>query len=335
MILLTGATGFVGGLLLDKLLASGHHVICLARNPSAIPARDHLTVIKADLENSEVITTIDDLVKLKDVETIVHLAALYDLSADMSKCYMANVVASMNLVNLSRKLTRLKHFIHISTVAISGNFNGLVEHDKHEFDQSFPNAYAKTKAQAEGFIRRSVDKDILCILRPGIIIGDSNDMSIFKADGPYMAIKYAQKLINKYPFISKLPFIFLPINTKSNLPLITVDAVVDSIFYSIENRLLSCHHLVLPSAPKVLEFAQDMLNGLGLKTKVKAIRTNDKVLNTLKRIPFDDSMPRELLDYMVIAADYSLTKDSGLLKILNSNTWSEIKSPFFREATKS
>lgn len=38
-VLLTGATGYVGGRLLPLLIANGHHVRCLARNPQNLASR--------------------------------------------------------------------------------------------------------------------------------------------------------------------------------------------------------------------------------------------------------------------------------------------------------
>ncbi len=56
----TGATGYVGGRLVPRLLADGHEVVCLARNPAKLddrPWRESVTVYQADLLES------DDLVE--------------------------------------------------------------------------------------------------------------------------------------------------------------------------------------------------------------------------------------------------------------------------------
>ncbi|MES2414245.1 MAG: NAD(P)-dependent oxidoreductase [Pseudomonadota bacterium] len=47
-IALIGATGFTGAPVLAELLARGHAVTVLARNPAKLPAQDGLTVVKAD-----------------------------------------------------------------------------------------------------------------------------------------------------------------------------------------------------------------------------------------------------------------------------------------------
>lgn len=54
LILIAGATGYVGGELLKSLLAAGYPVRCLARNPSALASSDHagLEVVAGDVLNA-------------------------------------------------------------------------------------------------------------------------------------------------------------------------------------------------------------------------------------------------------------------------------------------
>ena len=51
-IALIGATGFVGAAVLDELLQRGHQVTALARNPSKLAARERLSVVTADVQDS-------------------------------------------------------------------------------------------------------------------------------------------------------------------------------------------------------------------------------------------------------------------------------------------
>ena len=51
-IALIGATGFVGSAVLEELLRRQHKVTALARNPGKLAARDGLTVVQADAQDS-------------------------------------------------------------------------------------------------------------------------------------------------------------------------------------------------------------------------------------------------------------------------------------------
>ncbi len=50
---LIGATGFVGKALLEELLARGHEVTALARDPAKLQPRPHLQVVKADVLDAD------------------------------------------------------------------------------------------------------------------------------------------------------------------------------------------------------------------------------------------------------------------------------------------
>ena len=61
-IAVTGATGYIGGRLVPRLVAEGHDVICLARNPAKLAGRswtDQVEAITADVLQPE--TLVDAL----------------------------------------------------------------------------------------------------------------------------------------------------------------------------------------------------------------------------------------------------------------------------------
>lgn len=333
MILLTGATGFVGKRVLSQLLLAGEKVVCIARNPSKLPEHENLIVLKGDLENSEIISLNTDASALSQVTRVLHLAALYDLSASAGACYMANVVATMNLVALIRRMPKFERFYHVSTVAVAGNYNGEFPRDEIDLGQSFPNYYAKTKAQSESLLRRAIRSDKLCIFRPGIIICDSVTGEYDKIDGPYLAIKFFKQLVERFPFIKKLPFYPLPMNSNAQLPLVFVDMVVDILSESVrQGTLLGCHYLICKDAPTVGQFAREMFDQLGLNGEIKATVGAKELAALLKRLPQIPDFPTPLLDYMAASAIYDVTQEAQQFKAINQTTWAEFHEQFFRQA---
>lgn len=335
MILLTGASGFVGKRVLKQLLDAGEEVVCLARTPEKFQSHKNLTIIKADLELSDVLFNSSDLKKLKNITRVAHIAAIYDLSASAGACYAGNVVATMNLLALLRKLKNFKYFCHISTVAVAGDFEGSVPADKVELGQSFPNPYSKTKAQVESLLRRELKPEQLCILRPGIIIGDSKSGEFDKVDGPYMAVEFFKKLADAIPMLKTMPILPLPIDSDAQLPLITVDVVVNIICQAVsQGKIIGSYHIVMADAPSVKNFSQELFKHLGFKGKIKPIAGATQLSKLFKALPTIPNFPAPLMDYMASKAKYDVSDESSQFPEINNIRWTEIQDKFFREAIR-
>jgi uncharacterized protein YbjT (DUF2867 family) len=61
-VLVTGATGYIGGRLVPRLLARGHRVRCVARDPNRLAGRDwpHVEIVRGDLADASMFPAVLD-----------------------------------------------------------------------------------------------------------------------------------------------------------------------------------------------------------------------------------------------------------------------------------
>jgi nucleoside-diphosphate-sugar epimerase len=104
--LVTGATGFIGSYVVDRLLRQDHRVVALDRRPGWAATPDaavagSLTYVEGDVTDFSLIA---DLVATHRVDRIIHLAAeLHDRSASQrGQCIQSNIVGTYNVLEAAR-----------------------------------------------------------------------------------------------------------------------------------------------------------------------------------------------------------------------------------------
>jgi uncharacterized protein YbjT (DUF2867 family) len=113
LILLTGATGLVGSALLPRLLAEGHEVRCLVRDPRRLgPHRVRVRITMGDLGNPFAVRQ-----AVRGVETVVHLAATIRDQPGAS-IEELNAVATVRLLREARQ-AGAKRFLFFSAIGAS------------------------------------------------------------------------------------------------------------------------------------------------------------------------------------------------------------------------
>ncbi|MBD0711208.1 MULTISPECIES: SDR family oxidoreductase [unclassified Streptomyces] len=131
VVLLTGATGYLGGYLARELLAAGAHVWCPVRGPDAAarlrerlstlgvpPDAARLTAIETNLTARQLGLPEKEYQRLcADVDVIVHCAASVNLAAGYDACHAANVMATLRVCQVA-SAHRAKPLHHISTLAV-------------------------------------------------------------------------------------------------------------------------------------------------------------------------------------------------------------------------
>ncbi|HAA56948.1 MAG TPA: 3-beta hydroxysteroid dehydrogenase [Myxococcales bacterium] len=174
-ILVTGATGFLGGALARRLQDMGHEVTGLGRNAvvGAQLEEDGITFVQADLADAHAMMR-----ACQGQDVVFHSGAKSELWGTMREFYTANVVGTENIVAgcLRHHVERL---IHVSTPGIY--FTGEDRLDIREWEplpKKQANAYTQTKLWAEGVVDRAVREGLpAIILRPRGIVG-AGDTSI-------------------------------------------------------------------------------------------------------------------------------------------------------------
>lgn len=316
-VLVTGATGFLGDNLLDLIkINNKEKFVFLVREKSAaqlkkkIEGFDHLRLVIGGLTHPDVFLDDRDYKELiKEIDTVVHLAALYDLGGDSNELYKTNVIGTQNILFFASQCPRVKKVIYASTIAVSGDFKGTFGEDDFDLGQGFPNAYAKTKFEAESVVRKySYDyKDVeVSILRFGIIVGDSVEGKITKEDGPYFFFKNITKLFNQIPQVKKLPFVPFPFKSKAYFPLIPVDFCAEVVNLLLHNEIknnpksLKVYHIISDGQPLLEDFLKDFLTSLGMEMRVFGIPRVPMLEKSLKAF----SIPPAIMDYLYLPTSF-------------------------------
>jgi len=169
-ILITGASGFLGGRL-TKYLAQkpDYEVIATSRsNHRAVElqATGARYVAGNPMEESFILPL------LKEVDAVVHCAALSSPWGKKEVFHQANFVLTKQLMDWC-KIVNVKRFVNISTPSLYFNFQDRFDVKESEpLPSNLVNAYAETKLAAEQYVLAQNSEKIKVVsLRPRAIIG--------------------------------------------------------------------------------------------------------------------------------------------------------------------
>ncbi len=192
--LVTGFPGFIGRRLVRTLLADDHSVVALVE-PRMVDTANGLgiegvEVVAGDITERRLGLADSDWDRLTgSVTHVFHLAAVYDLAVPEEIAQRVNVEGTGNVLELCEACTGLERFAYISTAYVAGDRHGVVYEHELALGQGFKNHYESTKFQAEVWVRERMDRVPTTILRPAIVVGDSQTGETEKFDGPYYLLR--------------------------------------------------------------------------------------------------------------------------------------------------
>jgi dihydroflavonol-4-reductase len=169
-VFLTGATGFIGGRLVDRLLARGDRLRCLVRTPSAAA---HLEARGIKLIEGDITDPVALEWGLRGVELAYHLAALYDIGVvDDAAMERVNVDGTQAFMRVLEHQGTARA-VYVSTTAALGPAAGDVAGDgQAEWKGPYPTRYQRTKAQAHRMAREAQRRGLrLVIVCPANVYG--------------------------------------------------------------------------------------------------------------------------------------------------------------------
>jgi NAD(P)-dependent dehydrogenase (short-subunit alcohol dehydrogenase family) len=197
----TGATGFIGRHLVERLLEREGDIHVLVRSGSTEKldellerwgpaAADRVKPVVGDLAEPHL--GVDPAALEGKVDHVFHLAAIYDMTADDERNERLNVQGTRNAVQLANAIGA-SCFHHTSSIAAAGMHRGLFREDHFDEGQDLPSAYHRTKFESEK-IARTETTIPWRVYRPAIVVGHSRTGEMDKVDGPYYFFKLIQKL---------------------------------------------------------------------------------------------------------------------------------------------
>lgn len=242
---ITGATGFIGGHLVPQLIAAGHNIICLVRDKKKgeyLLSQNNVQVIIGDVRDSGSLKKID----INNIDIVIHMAAMGHVAAATEEAYKkfvaVNEGGTKNIINIFRKSTRLKKFIHISSTAAMGHIGNAILNEN-----SLPNPitpYQKSKYRSELIPLAEFEKtNFPCIIiRPCMVYGP----------GGYGEFYKFCRLMKKG--------IFPKVGLGHNLtPLVYVDDVINAIILAAEKGKNGEKYIVASDTSIKMDYLHELI----------------------------------------------------------------------------
>jgi thioester reductase-like protein len=322
--LVTGATGFIGRFLVERLLEREGDVHVLVRRGSegklarlaerwpAAAAR-RVKAVSGDLGAPGL--GIDEAWIAEHrgaIEHVFHLAAIYDMTASEERNERLNNGGTRHAVQVANALDA-GHLHHTSSVAAAGLYRGTFTEEMFDEGQDLDHPYHRTKFESER-IAREESTVPWRVYRPAIVVGHSQTGEMDKIDGPYYffrAIRMGAQLPDFVPLIG-------PRMGETNVvPVDFVAAAMDHIAHQpgLDGQAF---HLVSPEPQKTVDVLNTFARVAGSPRLTAALPR--EALELALRVPGvrgrllpGVGIPEEVVDYADFTARFDASRAQAAL----------------------
>lgn len=247
-LLLTGATGFIGMQMLARYLErTNRRIYALVRGADnrEVQARmqqtlarlygpdhpyaDRVVALRGDITEPGLgLGRIGDSLSER-VCDIVHGAASVSFSLGLQASRQINVLGTREVLAFAEHCQArgdLRRMSYVSTAFVSGEHGGCFSEDDLDVDQRFRNPYEASKFEAERMVGRSRSHMPITILRPSIVVGETDSGFTTSFNVLYWPLRA----------LARGTYQALPARSDGVVDVVPVDYVADAIFALTEAR---------------------------------------------------------------------------------------------------
>jgi len=167
-VLVTGATGFLGGALTRRLYSMGWYITALGRNVSKLKnlESEGMQVLQVDLKDKKNMSDV-----CKDQDIVFHCAALPSPWGNFEEFYQANVIGTRNVIQGCEE-HKVKRLVYVSTPSLYFGYSSRMNVKETDALPEPVSNYAATKILAEEEIDKAFANGLAAIsIRPRALFG--------------------------------------------------------------------------------------------------------------------------------------------------------------------